>query len=148
MRLARMTTRRWMVAVAVLAALLGADQMRRKIQFCRERVSHLREEEDTYLRVAATADEAAIDTRSRLDEFQTLEASEEGRDLASRTPDLFQAMRRSSRSTIRFAEDAKRCRDRARWCGGVRAMYERAIWRPWEPSPTEPPFAESIPSEP
>ena len=127
-----------MVAVAVVAVLLGVDQMRRKVRFCRDRASSLKELEDTYQRLAAASEEYAVKTRYRLEKFDKLEASEEGRELAARNPDLFHNLKRSSRQSIRSEEEARECRDKARRFRTKREMYERAMLRPWEPIPTEP----------
>lgn len=126
-----------MVAVAVVAVLLGVDQMRRKVRICRERVQSLKEYEDSYQRRAAAEEEYAVKTRERLEEFDKLEASEEGRELAVSNPDLFQNLKRSSRQSIRSEEEARRCREGARRCRAKREMYERAMMRPWEPISTE-----------
>jgi hypothetical protein len=134
---ARFTVRRMMIAVAVVAVLLGVDQIRRKFQFCRARASLLREQEARYLAVATHAEEAAVESKGRLEKFQKLEASEEGRELAARNPDLFQAMRKTSHATIQFANEARRARDIARRLRANSEMYERAMIRPWESLPVE-----------
>ncbi|WP_210420453.1 hypothetical protein [Aquisphaera giovannonii] len=42
-----------MAAIALLALLLGVVQAWRKVQFCRERINQLREDENLYLEMAA-----------------------------------------------------------------------------------------------
>ena len=87
----RFPIRRMMAAVALVAVLLGGDQMRRKVQTCRE-IAHLpKEQEVTYQRLATVREEDAVKAQYRIEEFDKLEASEEGRELAARNPDLFQA---------------------------------------------------------
>ena len=144
----RMSTRLWMVAVALLAGFLGVGQTCRKIQIYRERVRQLMEDQNRYIRTAVVAEEGSIPERSRSNEFQRIEASDEVRQLAVRDPELSRAIQRTLRSHILFEAEANLLRDRARWCAAVRLMYERAIWRPWEPSPAEPAFPEPAPSEP
>jgi len=39
MRLPRMTTRRWMIVVAVVAVMLGAERIRRRWVFCRDQAA-------------------------------------------------------------------------------------------------------------
>ena len=143
-----MSTRRWMLAVALMAGFLGVGQTCRKVQLYRERVRQLMEDEDRYLRTAAVAEESSIQLRSRSDEFQGIEASDEVRQLADRDPGLFRAIQRTVRSHIGFEAEANLLRDRARFCAAVRLMYEHAVWRPWEASPVEPLFPEPAPSEP
>ena len=126
----RMSTRRWIVAVALLAGFLGVGQTCRKIQIYRERVRQLTEDEDRYLRTAAVAEGASILDPSRSKEFQRIEASDEVSQLAVRDPGQFRAIRRTLRSHILFVAEANLLRDRARWCAAMRLMYERADLAP------------------
>ena len=144
----RMSTRRWMVAVALLAGFLAIAQTCRKVQMYRERVRQLMEDEDRYLRTAAVAEERSIQLRSRSDEFQRIEVSSEVKQLADTDPGLFRAIQKTLRSRIQFEAEANLLRDRARWCVAVRLMYEHAVWRPWEPTPVEPLLPEPAASEP
>jgi hypothetical protein len=133
----RFTIRRMMAAVALVAVLLGGDQMRRKVETCGEIARLLKEQEATYQRLAAVCEEDEVKAQYRIEEFDKLEASEEGRELAARNPDLFQALKRSSRASVRYAEEGRECREKARRFRAKREMYERAMLRPWEPIPTE-----------
>jgi hypothetical protein len=128
---------RMMASGAVVAVLLGGDQMRRKVQLCREKARLLNEQEATYQRLATVCEEDAVEAQYRMEEFDKLEASEEGRKLAARNPDLFRALKKSSRASVRYAEEGKECREKARRFRAKREMYERAMLRPWEPIPTD-----------
>src|SRR6185437_4997592 len=106
----RFTIRRLMAAVALVAALPGGDQVRRKVQLCREKARLLKAQEATNQRLAAVCEEDAVKARHRIEEFNKLEASEVGRELAARNPDLFQPLKRPSRASVRDEEEETECR--------------------------------------
>jgi hypothetical protein len=109
MRLPRMTTRRWMLAAAVVGLLLGvADGSWR-----------LKQRRDYCLQQAGKLAQVAKDLRFMASRF------------ASRSP--------SQRPSIIFKGQTHEAAEVAAYCAERRKFYLRAASRPWLSVPAEPP---------
>jgi hypothetical protein len=108
-----------MAVVALIAVLLAACQMRRRILFCLDRARFFSEEEEMNLfRVGL---------------------NEEGLKATAGDPNAYGTKEQTASASVWFAQQARKYRDQAHWCNAVRGLYERASLRPWEPVPLEPP---------
>jgi hypothetical protein len=112
MRLARMTTRRWMIAVAVVAVALGAELTRRRSREFRELARYHAGEGGFYLGHARLWD------RARGGGCMELHAGASAEDYAL------------------AARWARRC---AAHESELSRKYERAAWLPWLPVEPDPP---------
>ena len=119
-RFTRMTTRRWMIAVAVVGAALSAYRLRDRQRICR----------------------AAIYFHARSEECDLSDADSPpvygicGMALASMTPE---ENRRRIEALPSRAEYRVGCLRKAAYHARVRQAFERAAWRIWEPLPDDPP---------
>jgi hypothetical protein len=127
MWLPRMTTRRWMVAVAVVAAACCTYRLWARQRICRSAIYF-----HAWSEKADLAD-AALPPVYRIC----------GMVLLGRTPE---EKRRHNESLPSRAEyRAGRLRDAA-YHHRVRRKFERAAWRPWEPLPDDPPDPPAAPA--
>jgi hypothetical protein len=117
-----------MALIALAAVLLVAERARRHWRVCRYEVRVCSVMETTYLRLAAISDEAAAERRERYERYMA-EASPTSAILAAEVKE----------SGDRIADDAKHCREVAARAARRRAQYQRAMFRPWESIPPEPP---------
>jgi hypothetical protein len=125
MRLPRMTTRRWMLAVAVVAIVIAG-----LIEVCR--LGHLRQ---VYLAVA----------REYADEAHEIRRGDDGRSdgrmvlirsIAGERPASLQ-----SREGMVYLDRIARA---AAYCDQLRAKYERAARYPWLPVEPDPPYRSEL----
>lgn len=129
MRLPRMTMRRWMIAVAVVAALLGAELARRRIREYRFMASEYKIEAVYHARSSRDSRKAH---RRWIDSAQDTEGK------AGETDDVtlraFYIERVSEARSSAESEAAL-----AQYQEAMRKKYERAAGRPWESVPPDPP---------
>jgi hypothetical protein len=110
MRLPRMATRRWMVAVAMIALLIAGSLMAPRVAFCRRRLAEAVTGEESFRRgriyTEATSRQLALAGDAELS-------------------------RRYHALSLRYLVMEN-------WARDVRLLYEQAMWHPWLSVPSEP----------
>jgi hypothetical protein len=142
MRAFRMTTRRWMIAVAAAAILLGAEDMRRRRDHLRRRAGEEARTEEMYRRHLAFYRQKVqegerlagprswpadpMSTRALDPLRRLLDGRPEPEPYAVRNLAMFRS------AVERFTSDVARH-------AALRRKYERASGRPWLPVEPDPP---------
>jgi hypothetical protein len=120
MRLSRMTTRRWIIAVAVVGAALYAYRLRERQRTCRA---------TNYFH--ARSEELDIEAADLPPSYGVC-----GMELMGKT---LEEKRRILGPKPSRAEYRAKCLQNAAYHARVRRKFERAAWRPWNPLPEDPP---------
>ena len=134
MRIPRMTVRRWMIAAAIVAVVIGAEMMReRSVAYANKAnlyASYKAQARDW----GETSDRNVADRKKHLQEIQAFAESGSGEFRAGWRPLIDSA----TRSLTLASGEAEKCRRMAAHWAALRAKYERAARRPWLPEPDPP----------
>jgi hypothetical protein len=137
MRWPRMTTRRLMILIAIVAIAFGATMMRRRSVSYRARANRYALEEAKTQAWAVKSDRSAAESKKHLREIQAFAESGDGA-FRARWKSLIDS---ASRSATIASDQAENCHRWAAYWGALNAKYERAARRPWlaaEPDPPPP----------
>lgn len=130
MRLPRVTTRRMMAMVAVVAVILAMVPTARKWDFCRRRAAFHARKEQEFRRLQSVA----MRKRGSIRLVPALAAvNEQGMERALIQPRAFGA--EPQESIDDGIDMAQAFEKRAEQHAQLKRRFERAAWRPWEPSP-------------
>src|SRR4051812_18331784 len=127
MRLPRMTTRRWMIAVAIVGVAIGAEMTRRRSFAYRNKASRYASLEATWRDAGERSDRIAAERKEHLREIEAFADSGGGQFRAGWKPLID-----SATQTVTVASGkAEVFYRRAAYWGALRVKYERAVRRPW-----------------
>ncbi len=136
MRLPRMTTRRWMILMVIVAIAFGAEMMRRREVAYHARANRYALEEAETRASCEMADRSAAEYMKHLREIQDFAESGGAAFRANWKPIIESA----TRSATMASDQAERCHRWAAHWGALRAKYERAARRPWLLAEPDPPW--------
>ncbi len=135
MRLLRMTTRRWMVVIAIVAIAFGAAIMRERSVAYRGKANRYALEEAKVRTWGKHADQMTAVRKKELRDLEAFAEGYGGRFRADWKPLIDPAIR----SVSLASEEAEKCLRWAAHWGALRVKYERAARRPWLPLEPDPP---------
>jgi hypothetical protein len=135
MRWPRMTTRRWLILIAIVAIACGAEMMRRRSVSCRAKANRYALEEAKTRARGERSDRSAAECKKHLREIQAFAESGGGAFRVSWKSLIDSA----TRSATIASDQAEHCHRWAAYWGALKAKYERAARRPWLPMEPDPP---------
>ena len=137
MRLPRMTTRRWMIAVAVVAVGIGGETARQRSAYYRMKAAECAFSEENLLHVAdeQDADVAGFEREAKdLMERARLHGDDSGEEGRWR-----KMARVQMQNAIKLSRFARHTRQVAAFYGGLKRKYKRAVLLPWLSVDPDPP---------
>jgi hypothetical protein len=138
MRLPRMTTRRWMAAVAIVAVAIGGEMMRRRSVSYRGQANRYALAEAKVRTWGKNSDQRTAEHKKHLRKVQSFAESGGGAFRASWKSFIDSA----TRSVTLASEEAERFHRLAAHYAALRMKYERAARYPWLPVEPDPPKPE------
>jgi hypothetical protein len=130
-----MTTRRWMVAVAIVAVAFWAEMMRRRSVSYRDNANRYASFEATWRDNGRRWDRIIAERKKHLREIEAFAESDGGQFRASWKPLIDSA---TQLVTLASGKGGDAYWWAAYW-GALRVKYERAVRRPWLPMEPDPP---------
>jgi hypothetical protein len=123
-----------LVVVAVAGGIVWGFEMRRRVLFCRQRVSSLRTDEELCLEMVAKSEEALDAARGYLDTLSS-DSQPTGGSPDSKGHEEFEEV---TAACERFEKNIVKYRAKAAWYGRLRKVHESTLARPWNAVPVEP----------
>jgi hypothetical protein len=137
MRLPGMTTRRWMIAVAVVAVIIGAETTRRRWVAYHQQAAAYAKLEEVAQRLAGGKEEEVARLNQLVEKLRQEAESVRNDPVALKNRE---GMIETWKSRVMFQSlDAEHSRREATYYGNLKDKYRRAASYPWLPVEADPP---------